>query len=101
VSGLERHGDACDPAASASDRQRLNRLSNARSSIASFFSGWRSTPGTMPSFASGLERQCSAMVSLISYRASVRLPSGGGTRAASSAKNLLVLDPPPAEAASS
>jgi hypothetical protein len=28
--------------------QRLNSLSKACSSIASFFSGWRSTPGTMP-----------------------------------------------------
>ena len=36
------------PFFSASARQRLNRFSNARSSIASFFNGWRSTPGTMP-----------------------------------------------------
>src|SRR4029077_19774235 len=33
---------------SASTRQRLSRFSNALSSTASFFNGWRSTPGTMP-----------------------------------------------------
>src|SRR6476469_415462 len=36
------------PAFSASTRQRLSRFSNALSSTASFFNGWRSTPGTMP-----------------------------------------------------
>src|SRR5499427_8059259 len=36
------------PAFSASSRQRLRSFSNALSSIASFFNGWRSTPGTMP-----------------------------------------------------
>jgi hypothetical protein len=46
-SGLERDGDTCDPAALFLG-QRFNRFSNACSSIASFFSGWRSTPGTMP-----------------------------------------------------
>jgi hypothetical protein len=36
------------PAFSASSRQRLSSFSNALSSTASFFNGWRSTPGTMP-----------------------------------------------------
>src|ERR1700686_2072139 len=36
------------PAFSASTRQRLSRFSNELSSTASFFNGWRSTPGTMP-----------------------------------------------------
>src|SRR6516165_3007285 len=36
------------PACSASSRQRLSSFSNALSSTASFFNGWRSTPGTIP-----------------------------------------------------
>ena len=36
------------PAFSASSRHRCSSFSNALSSTASFFNGWRSTPGTIP-----------------------------------------------------
>ena len=36
------------PAFSASSRHRCSSFSNAISSAASFFNGWRSTPGTIP-----------------------------------------------------
>src|SRR5664280_2389403 len=36
------------PAFSASSRHRYSSFSNVLSSTASFFNGWRSTPGTMP-----------------------------------------------------
>ena len=36
------------PAFAASSRHRCSNFSNALSSTASFFNGWRSTPGTMP-----------------------------------------------------
>jgi hypothetical protein len=36
------------PAFSASSRHRCRSFSNALSSTASFFNGWRSTPGTIP-----------------------------------------------------
>ncbi len=36
------------PACSASSRHRCSSFSNTLSSTASFFKGWRSTPGTMP-----------------------------------------------------
>jgi hypothetical protein len=36
------------PAFSASSRHRCSNFNIAFSSIASFFNGWRSTPGTMP-----------------------------------------------------
>jgi hypothetical protein len=50
VSSFERHSGTYDPAAFhfASARQWFNTFSNARSSIASFFNGWCSTPGTRP-----------------------------------------------------
>ena len=40
--------DLASPAFSASSRQRCSSFSNVLSSTASFFNGWRSTPGTMP-----------------------------------------------------
>ena len=49
--GLEGDGDArrsARPALAASSRQRCSSRSSAASSGSSFFSGWRSTPGTMP-----------------------------------------------------
>src|SRR5271170_775067 len=55
------------PAFSASSRQRCSSFSNALSSTASFFNGWRSTPGTMPA-TSQLDR-------LISITA-ISVPSG-------------------------
>src|SRR5260370_39225131 len=41
-------GSNLGPAFAASSRRRLSSFSNALSSTASFFSGWRSTPGTIP-----------------------------------------------------
>src|ERR1039458_4463026 len=55
------------PAFSASSRHRCSSFSNALSSTASFFNGWRSTPGTMPA-TSQLDR-------LISITA-ISVPSG-------------------------
>ena len=55
------------PAFSASSRHRCSSFSNALSSTASFFNGWRSTPGTMPA-TSQLDR-------LISMTA-ISVPSG-------------------------
>src|ERR1035437_3709796 len=55
------------PAFSASSRHRYSSFSNVLSSTASFFNGWRSTPGTMPA-TSQLER-------LISMTA-ISVPSG-------------------------
>src|SRR5450756_1076732 len=55
------------PAFSASSRHRYSSFSNVLSSTASFFNGWRSTPGTMPA-TSQLDR-------LISMTA-ISVPSG-------------------------
>src|SRR5207342_619553 len=55
------------PAFSASSRHRCSSFSNALSSTASFFKGWRSTPGTIPA-TSQLDR-------LISMTA-ISVPSG-------------------------
>src|SRR5208282_4977170 len=55
------------PAFSASSRHRCSSFSNALSSTASFFNGWRSTPGTIPA-TSQLDR-------LISMTA-INVPSG-------------------------
>src|SRR3974390_2569196 len=55
------------PAFSASSRQRCSSFSNALSSTASFFKGWRSTPGTMPA--------TSQLDKLISITA-ISVPSG-------------------------
>src|SRR5665811_1957999 len=57
------------PAFSASSRHRCSSFSNALSSTASFFNGWRSTPGTIPA-TSQLDR-------LISMTA-ISVPSGEG-----------------------
>ena len=55
------------PAFSASSRHRCSSFSNALSSTASFFNGWRSTPGTIPA-TSQLDR-------LISMTA-INVPAG-------------------------
>src|SRR6266496_3714864 len=55
------------PAFAASSRQRLSSFSKAFSSTASFFNGWRSTPGTMPA-TSQLDR--------LSSITAISVPSG-------------------------
>jgi hypothetical protein len=63
------------PAFSASSRQRLSSFSNALSSTASFFNGWRSTPGTMPA-TSQLDKPISitAISALSCFRTITKLP---------------------------
>jgi hypothetical protein len=51
------------PAFAASSRHRCSNFSNALSSTASFFNGWRSTPGTMPA-TSQLDRLSSITAAL-------------------------------------
>src|ERR1700736_4783983 len=55
------------PAFAASSRHRCSNFSNALSSTASFFNGWRSTPGTMPA-TSQLDR--------LSSITAISVPSG-------------------------
>src|SRR5258706_1584323 len=55
------------PAFSASSRHRCSRFSNALSSTASFFNGWRSMPGTIPA-TSQLDRLISMTAPLAGWR---------------------------------
>jgi hypothetical protein len=69
------------PAFSASSRHRCSSFSNALSSTASFFNGWRSTPGTIPA-TSQLDRLISmTVISVPSGSRAVRERSGRSTSA--------------------
>src|SRR5271168_3888463 len=67
TASLEGDCNALDPAFSASSCHRCSSFSNALSSTASFFNGWRSTPGKIPA-TSQLDRLISMTV--------ISVPSG-------------------------